>query len=78
MNKKENLTITQELENVSTDINNITQCLETIENSLFFASERTDKDMTKPCAAATEMVIKMLCDVQGKIENIAIMAKKEV
>ena len=78
MNKKENLTITHELENVSADINNITQCLQAIENSLFFASERTDKDMTKPCAAATEMVMKMLCDVQGKIEDIAMMAKKEV
>ena len=70
MNKNENVSIITELENVSRDITNITQCLDIIENSMYFANERTDKDISKACSAAVEIVIRMLNDTQGNIENV--------
>ncbi|MBQ4536222.1 MAG: hypothetical protein II994_01230 [Lachnospiraceae bacterium] len=63
--------ITEELENVSTEIVEVMKCLEAIENSMYFASERKDKDMTKPCAAATEIVINILGNLQERVENIS-------
>ena len=57
--EKKIMKIRKDLETLSSDMSNIIGCVETIENSLFFSSERTDKDMTKPCALCLEVVITM-------------------
>lgn len=60
-----------ELSEVAADMVNIMQCLEVLENSLYFSSERTDKDITKPCAAAACMILNMLDSCQEKISDIS-------
>lgn len=79
---KENTTniikVSEELENISVDMVNIMQCLETIENSMYFASERADKDITKPCAAATEMVIRMVSNLQERVEELGSKLKATI
>lgn len=61
----------KELENVADEMIYIGQGLEAIENSLFFANERSDKDMTKPCAAALELMLKLFYNAQERAEKAA-------
>lgn len=58
------------LETVSADMVTIMQCLEVLENSILHLTERKDKDLSRPCAAAAEVILKMLDSCQEKIEAI--------
>lgn len=57
----------KKLETVSNDMVAIMSCLEILEHSLYFASERKDKDITKPCAAVEEVILGMVDDCQDAI-----------
>ena len=61
-----------ELSAVAADMVEIMQCLEVLENSLYFSSERTDKDIAKPCAAAACVILKMVDECQEKIIDISL------
>lgn len=54
--KEKQILVCEKLERIAADISNASKCLEILENSLYFASERADKDMTKPCAAGAAMI----------------------
>lgn len=58
------------LETVSADMVTIMQCLEVLENSILHLQERKDKDLSRPCAAAAEVILKMLDGCQEEIEAI--------
>lgn len=66
------------LETVSADMVTIMQCLEVLENSILevlensilHLPERKDKDLSRPCAAAAEVILKMLDGCQEEIEAI--------
>ncbi|MCD8134318.1 MAG: hypothetical protein LUE19_10795 [Clostridiales bacterium] len=57
-------------EEVSRDIINTMGCLEVLENSIYFSSERKDKDMSKPNAAAAEVVLIMANNCLDELEGI--------
>lgn len=59
------------LETVSEDITTIMQCLEVLENSIFYLPDRKDKDLSRPCAAAAEVILNMLDSCQDTIIKIA-------
>lgn len=63
--------IKERLETVSADMVTIMQCLEVLENSIFHLPERKDKDLSRPCAAATEVILKMLDSCQEEVEAIS-------
>lgn len=46
------------------------ESLEALENSLYFASERRDKDITKPCVACLIMIIKQMKEISSDLEDI--------
>lgn len=73
--------IRKELETVSGDMVNIMKCLEVLENSIYFSVDRKDKDMTKPHAAATEIILKMVDNCQDAVmticEELEAIADKE-
>lgn len=48
------------LETVSANMITIMQCLEVLENSILHLPERKDKDLSRHCAAAAEVILKML------------------
>ena len=48
------------LETVSADMVTIMQCLEVLENSILHLPDRKDKDLSRPCAAAAEVILKLL------------------
>ena len=58
------------LETVSADMVTIMQCLEVLENSILHLPERKDKDLSRPCAAAAEVILKLLDGCQEAIEAI--------
>lgn len=58
------------LETVSADMLTVMQCLEVLENSIFHLSERKDKDLSKPCAAAAEVILNMLDSCQDAIIEV--------
>lgn len=58
------------LETVSANMVTIMQCLEVLENSILHLPERKDKDLSRPCAAAAEVILKMLDGCQEEIEAI--------
>lgn len=62
--------IRKELEAVSGDMLNIMKCLEVLENSIYFSSERKDKDMSKPCAAAAEIILNMVDNCQDAVMKV--------
>ena len=62
--------IKERLETVSADMVTIMQCLEVLENSILNLPERKDKDLSRPCAAAAEVILKMLDGCQEEIEAI--------
>lgn len=71
--KEKNVTLESlknEISQVASDLVPIMQCLEVLENGLYFADERKDKDITKPCAAATEVIIKLVSDCQDRLLDI--------
>ena len=70
MNKKQIEEKTKELESIVVEMVSIIQCLETIENSIYYASERKDKDVTKACSAAIEQVIRMAEGLQERVEEL--------
>ncbi len=59
-----------EINQVASDLVPVMQCLEILENSLYFSDARKDKDITKPCAAAAEVIIKMVSDCQDRLLEI--------
>ena len=63
--------VKDELETLSVDMMNIIGCLETLENSLYFAEERKDKDMTKPCAKCVELIVMMANNCLNAAMNIS-------
>lgn len=65
--------VKKELEAVASEMRNIVGCIEVLENSLYFAEERMDKDMTKPCAVAAEVILQMVEECQGNIERACAM-----
>lgn len=58
------------LETVSEELVTIMQCLEVLENGILHLSERKDKDLSRPCAAAAEVILKMIDGCQEEIEAI--------
>ena len=69
--KKETITaIREQGETVTRDLRVAAACLETISNSLFFAEERKDRDMTKPASLCVELVKKMIDDCIDGVEGI--------
>lgn len=58
------------LETVSADMVTIMQCLEVLENSILHLPDRKDKDLSRPCAAAAEVILKLLDGCQEEIEAI--------
>lgn len=58
------------LETVSADMVTIMQCMEVLENSILHLPDRKDKDLSRPCAAAAEVILKMLDGCQEQIEAI--------
>lgn len=58
------------LETVSADMVTVMQCLEVLENSILHLPDRKDKDLSRPCAAAAEVILKMLDGCQEEIEAI--------
>lgn len=58
------------LETVSADMITIMQCLEVLENSILHLPERKDKDLSRPCAAAAEVIHRMLDSCLEEIEAI--------
>ena len=70
MNKDNLKKINTEISNIIENIANISQCLEVLENGLYFATERHDKDMTKPCAACTDLILALLVNEQDKLETV--------
>ena len=62
--------IIEKLETLESNINNVIGLLTTVENSLFFASERNDKDMTKPAAAAIDVITTMMGSYVECLEDI--------
>lgn len=58
------------LETVSADMVTIMQCLEVLENSILHLPERKDKDLSRSCAAAAEVILKMIDGCQEEIEAI--------
>lgn len=63
--------IKERLETVSADLVKIMQCLEVLENSILHLPEREDKDLSRPCAAAAEVILTMLDGCQEEIEAIS-------
>lgn len=58
------------LETVSANMVTIMQCLEVLENSILHLPDRKDKDLSRPCAAAAEVILKLLDGCQEEIEAI--------
>ena len=57
---------------------NVVSLLETLENSLFFADERTDKDMTKASARSAKVIAELaseclsdVYDLKYKLDKLA-------
>jgi hypothetical protein len=63
--------IKEKLDVLTADMVNIIGCLETVENSLFFSSERKDKDMTKPCAMCVNAITIMVDNCTDEIAEIS-------
>lgn len=63
--------IKKELETICSEMIQVMQCLEVLENSLYFASERKDKDITKACAATTEVILNMIGKYQEQILDLS-------
>lgn len=63
--------VKERLETVSADLVKIMQCLEVLENSILHLPERKDKDLSRPCAAAAEVILTMLDGCQEEIEAIS-------
>lgn len=71
MNKKQSLIeVKGKLDILTSDMCTIIGCLETVENSLYFAEERKDKDMTKPCAVSVLVIGSMVDKCLDEISNI--------
>ena len=63
--------VKERLETVSADLVKIMQCLEVLENSILHLPERKDKELSRPCAAAAEVILTMLDGCQEEIEAIS-------
>ena len=57
---KNKIDIVEKINTLESGLTNVSGMLTAIESSLYFASERQDKDMTKPCSAALEAVISLM------------------
>ena len=58
--EKKRIEAADQLEAINNELMEIMKALEVLENSLYFASERKDKDITKPSAAAVLILNNML------------------
>lgn len=65
-----NEAIKKELEQTTTDLRTAAAALETIANSLYHATERKDRDMTKPAAVCVEFVKKIVEDCLNTTQGI--------
>lgn len=70
MDEKNKVQAKERLNVLERDLVNIIGCLETLENSLYFSSERKDKDMTKPCAMCVEAISIMVNNCADQISDI--------
>ncbi len=62
--------IKEKIDILAADLINIIGCLETVENSLYFSSERKDKDMSKPCAMCVGAIAVMVDNCTNTIAEI--------
>ena len=58
--EKKRIEAADQLEAINNELMEIMKAMEVLENSLYFASERKDKDITKPSAAAVLILNNML------------------
>ena len=67
---KNNKKLKERLETLEKDLLNVDGALEAIENSLYFASERKDIDLTKPNAKCLILVNMIVKNCIGDIEDM--------
>ena len=58
--EKKRIEAADQLEAINNELMEIMKAMEVLENSLYFASERKDKDITKPSEAAVLILNNML------------------
>lgn len=63
-------TAAEKLENLAAQVGTLAGSLAALENSLYFASERQDRDMTRPCADLANILEDMAHRLQLDIMQI--------
>jgi hypothetical protein len=75
--KNEEKTLAEQADALAADMAVVSRSIEIIENGLHYATERHDKDMTKPAAAALCLVLGMLDSCSDRALNIAFELGKD-